>query len=185
MDMKKVFVTVGTTKFPKLVDTIITKEVVECLISKGYNFVQIQTGRDFSKVTVDPNISPAPSIELRGNSITVNIYDKLTLKYDPYFENFGEEVESSDFIISHAGAGSCLEVLRKGKPLLVVVNEDLMDNHQTELAEQLQNDGYVYYSTCSTLIDALNKDISKLKPYPKPNTCIFSQYLDKCMGFTK
>ncbi|XP_018562534.1 UDP-N-acetylglucosamine transferase subunit ALG13 homolog [Anoplophora glabripennis] len=185
MEMKKVFVTVGTTKFPKLVDAITTKEIIESLISKGYNFIQIQTGRDFSKVTLDPNISPTPSVKSKGNSIIVNVFDKLTLKYDPYFENFTEEVESSDLVISHAGAGSCLEVLRKMKPLIVVVNEDLMDNHQVELAEQLQNDGYVYYSTCSTLNEVLGKDMSKLKPYPKPNIHVFSQYLDKCMGFTE
>lgn len=181
--MKKVFVTVGTTKFPKLVDTITTKEVIQTLISKGYNFIQIQTGKDFSKVKIDPNILPTPNIHAEGNSFIVNIQNNLTVKYDPYFENFEEQIGSSDLVISHAGAGSCLEVLRKKKPLIVVVNEDLMNNHQMELAVQLQNDGYVYYSTCSTLTDALNKDMSKLRSYPKPNTHLFSQYLDKCMGF--
>lgn len=183
MGTKKIFVTVGTTKFPKLVDTITTKEVVQSLISKGYNFIQIQTGKYFLKVVIDPDISPTPNIQAEGNSFTVNILDKLTVKYDPYFENFEEQIESSNLVISHAGAGSCLEILRKRKPLILVVNEDLMDNHQIELAEQLQNDGYVYYSTCSTLNDILSKDISKLRPYPKPNTHMFSQYLDKCMGF--
>lgn len=110
----------------------------------------------------------------------------MTLKYDSYFDNFGDEIDQSDLVISHAGAGSCLDVLRKRKPLLVVVNEDLMDNHQTELAEQLQREGYVRYCTCDTLQRTLEiTDFGKLKPYPTPDQDRFRKYLDKCMGFVE
>ncbi|XP_044538784.1 UDP-N-acetylglucosamine transferase subunit ALG13 homolog, partial [Gracilinanus agilis] len=47
------------------------------------------------------------------------------------------------------GAGSCLEALEEGKPLVVVVNEKLMDNHQLELARQLHKEGYLFYCSCS------------------------------------
>jgi UDP-N-acetylglucosamine transferase subunit ALG13 len=33
-------------------------------------------------------------------------------------------------VVSHAGAGSVFEALGGRRPLLVVVNETLMDNHQ-------------------------------------------------------
>lgn len=40
-------------------------------------------------------------------------------------------------MISHAGAGTCIEVLQAEKTLAVIVNDSLMDNHQVELAEKL------------------------------------------------
>jgi len=58
------------------------------------------------------------------------------------------EYSSECNVVYFEGAGSCMEVLAASKPLVVVINEDLMDNHQLELAQQLYNDGHVLYSTC-------------------------------------
>ena len=44
-------------------------------------------------------------------------------------------MKHSDIIISHAGAGTVMEGLKvHQKKLCVVINNDLMDNHQLELA---------------------------------------------------
>lgn len=182
--MKRVFVTVGTTKFPKLIDTITSKDTLETLISLNYSFVQIQTGKDFSSVHIDPEITFSSEISRDNGSIILKFEEKIILKYDQYFENFEEQIENCELVIGHAGAGTCLEVLHRRKPLIVVINEDLMDNHQTELAEDLEKNGYLIHCTCKTLKDVLKKDLSQLKPYPKPKDYIFSNYLEKCMGFT-
>ena len=55
------------------------------------------------------------------------------------------------YIYCGAGSGSIFETLRLGKPLIVVVNEDLMDNHQSELAEELADRKHLYYARPQTL----------------------------------
>ncbi|CAG9856381.1 unnamed protein product [Phyllotreta striolata] len=180
MKPKKVFVTVGTTKFPKLIDKIVTEDVLRLFQSLGYNFIQIQTGKDFYPEAILPKLS---SYNVKSESPLVIEYNDLVIRFEEYFEDFDGEITSSDIVISHAGAGSCLDVLRKKKPLLVVINEDLMDNHQIELAEELQKHGYLYYSTCDTLGEALQRDFTILKPYPEPDKSLFPNYLDKCVGF--
>lgn len=41
------------------------------------------------------------------------------------------------------GSGSVLDALRFQKRLIVVPNESLMDNHQKELSEELERQGYL------------------------------------------
>uniref|UniRef100_A0A8C3L2B4 UDP-N-acetylglucosamine transferase subunit ALG13 n=1 Tax=Chrysolophus pictus TaxID=9089 RepID=A0A8C3L2B4_CHRPC len=99
-------------------------------------------------------------------------------------ESLAEDLRSADLVISHAGAGSCLETLEEGKPLLVVINEKLMDNHQLELARQLHKDGHVLYCNCSTLVETLQSmDLSTLKPFPPGQPEKFALFLDKVAGF--
>ncbi len=40
------------------------------------------------------------------------------------------------------GAGTILDGMRLGLPLIVVPNATLLDNHQDELAEELETQGY-------------------------------------------
>lgn len=159
---KRLFVTVGTTQFSKLIETIQQDEVLYKLSSMGFKEIQFQVGTG--------------KYEQKEHQV-------LKLKYTPFFDDFLGEVTKSDLVISHAGAGTCLEVLHTGKPLIVVINEDLMDNHQSELAEQLQSDEYLYFCTCNELVETLDKNLKSLRKYPKPNKQNFSNYLNKCMGF--
>ena len=66
--------------------------------------------------------------------------------------------------------------------MVVVVNEDLMDNHQIEVAKKLKEEGYLAYATCRTLAQVLRDVQFTFKPFPKPNPAIFQGVLDSEMG---
>jgi beta-1,4-N-acetylglucosaminyltransferase len=45
-----------------------------------------------------------------------------------------------------AGSGTMLDVLRRSKPLIVVPNSSLLDDHQTDLALALSKQNYLVSS---------------------------------------
>ncbi|XP_069895995.1 LOW QUALITY PROTEIN: UDP-N-acetylglucosamine transferase subunit ALG13 [Dipodomys merriami] len=130
--MKCVFVTVGTTSFDELIACVSAQDSLRIIQSLGYSRLILQIGRG--------TVIPKP---FSTESFTLDVYR--------YKDSLKEDFQLADLVISHAGAGSCLETLEKGKPLVVVVNEKLMNNHQLELAKQLHKEGHLFYCTCSYL----------------------------------
>nr|XP_036213235.1 UDP-N-acetylglucosamine transferase subunit ALG13 homolog [Bactrocera oleae] len=86
-----------------------------------------------------------------------------------------------DLIIGHAGAGTCMDILNHGRAGIIVINDRLMGNHQTELAQQLSDEGYLYYSNIEGLAKTMElANLSKLKPYGKSNNMkSFVKYLNE------
>lgn len=163
--MKTVFVTVGTTSFDELIAAISSPAAEQVLRSRGCRQLVLQIGRGA--------LQPAPQ---HGPAFVRDVFR--------FKESLAEDLRRADLVISHAGAGSCLETLEEGKPLLVVINEKLMDNHQLELARQLHKDGHVLYCNCSTLVETLQSmDLSTLKPFPPGQPEKFALFLDKVVGF--
>ncbi|XP_004861481.1 putative bifunctional UDP-N-acetylglucosamine transferase and deubiquitinase ALG13 isoform X5 [Heterocephalus glaber] len=165
--MKCVFVTVGTTSFDELIERMSAQESLRIFKSLGYSRLTLQIGRG--------TVVPEP---FSTESFTLDVYR--------YKDSLQEDLQRADLVISHAGAGSCLETLEKGKPLVVVVNEKLMNNHQLQLAKQLHKEGHFFCCTCSMLPGLLQSmDLSTLKCYPPGQPEKFSAFLDKVVGLQK
>lgn len=157
-----VFVTVGTTQFDSLVSAVLSDPVLDCLAGLGCSSLTLQTGA---------------CAEVRVPRLWA---EEILIKTYQYKPSLCQDISDADLVISHAGAGTCIEVLQTGKTLAVIVNDSLMDNHQVELAEKLAKEGYLVYGTVSTLVGTIEKSKStKLKPYPKPNCDIFSTFVNK------
>ena len=84
-----------------------------------------------------------------------------------------------------AGSGSIFETLQLGKPLIVVVNEDLMDNHQSELAEELAERKHLYCAhpdqTLHHTISDMN--VESLLPYPSGDATPVAKLINTFLGF--
>uniref|UniRef100_A0A803L4Y2 Glycosyl transferase family 28 C-terminal domain-containing protein n=2 Tax=Chenopodium quinoa TaxID=63459 RepID=A0A803L4Y2_CHEQI len=164
---RTVFVTVGTTLFDALVKAVDTPEVKQELYAKGYTHLLIQIGRG--------SYIPARSTGDNGS---------LAVEYFTFSSSIAESLSSASLVISHAGSGSIFESLRQHKPLIVVVNEDLMDNHQEELAEELAERKHLFCAHPQTLYQTITSmDLDSLLPYPAGDAKPVAKLINKFLGF--
>lgn len=117
--MPRALITVGSTKFDLLIQSCLSEPVLSALKSRAFTELVIQSGN--SQIPSQPTI----------NGLQISIY---TFK-----PSLSDAFAAADLVISHAGSGTIIEVLRLGKPLIIVPNPTLMDNHQLELAEALSS----------------------------------------------
>lgn len=173
MSYSNVFVTVGTTKFDAVLKALNTAEVANILARElKCTKLNVQHGQG--------------SDHGLGNS--AHYQQKIAVDTFSFRNSIGADISAADLVISHAGAGSCIEVLSAGKPMIVVVNEELMGNHQVELAEQLSADGYILHCSPAGLSDTLRKlgrdgADELFRPYEAGSVDNFVRKLDTFMGF--
>ncbi|KAF8911165.1 glycosyltransferase family 1 protein [Gymnopilus junonius] len=168
------FVTVGSTKFDSLIAAAFTPHVLVSFHRKGYTKVVVQCGN--SAFEMSDTIRDGQIQNLSRASVEVEFY-----QYKPSLK---EDFERADLVVSHAGSGTILEVLRMGKPMIVVPNETLLDNHQEELSSELDAMGYLRSTTVKKLADTIDQfDASDIKPFPPQDPSRFARIVDEVMGF--
>ncbi|KIY52469.1 hypothetical protein FISHEDRAFT_35130 [Fistulina hepatica ATCC 64428] len=182
--MPTVFVTVGSTKFDALITVVSSPIFHEVLQELGYTHLHVQHG------TSIPQEIPEPS-------------SLSNVSYYAYKPSLQEEYELADLVISHAGSGTILSVLRlePSTPLIVVPNLTLADDHQRELADALADMGYLIAVNVESQNDSHNADnlarrllnslidavrslqSQELKQFPQLEGSRFARILDEEMGF--
>ncbi|KAF6029952.1 alg13 [Bugula neritina] len=142
---------------------------MEVLLEKGYRSLCIQAGSsEVGEVMLTKAKSKLPGFQVSWFSYKPNIL---------------ADINAADLVISHAGAGSCLEIMHANKPCIVVVNDKLMGNHQVELAEKLSSLGHTEYTTPSHLIETVQSFRSEnLLPYEPGDPKRLSKHLHQLMG---
>lgn len=173
-DKRTVFVTVGSTKFELLIDTVLSERILSVLERNGIERIVMQVGNGKHE---DPDLA-----ELKKRDETKKFYrGKIEVVAYMYKSSLREDLLGADLVISHAGSGSIIESLEAEKRLIVVVNESLMDNHQFELAEKMFELNYLLYTTCSGLdekIDLMHAAEFSLSKYTPGNPRKFGHLLE-------
>ncbi|KAH9966594.1 glycosyltransferase 28 [Russula dissimulans] len=168
----RVLVTVGSTKFDALVGVAFSQPVLDALARRGYTNVVIQCGNSQVK-----EIGPTDAERtVRRHGRDINVW-----RFKPSLD---EEYDAADLVIGHAGSGTVLDVLRRGKPLIIVPNPTLLDNHQEDMAHAMEVLGHAKVSTVNALAQTImDLDTSSLVPFPPFDASKFRRLMDQEMGF--
>ncbi|GKZ35569.1 N-acetylglucosaminyldiphosphodolichol N-acetylglucosaminyltransferase catalytic subunit alg13 [Aspergillus brasiliensis] len=147
--MKVCFVTVGATaSFHLLLQSVLADECLLALQKLGFTHLLVQYGKDGQSLWEDFQRRCPPGSDSR-HGLEIDGFDFNQAGLDEEMRLTRANVSEGrigGLLISHAGSGSILGALRLGVPLVVVPNPTLKDNHQEELAQELQKQGYVVAS---------------------------------------
>jgi UDP-N-acetylglucosamine transferase subunit ALG13 len=114
------FVTVGSTQFNDLIETVDTPRVIAALRTCGYSKLSLQIGAGAheprTRRGVDWSAQPSHTF-LSFVYFIIIIVHLFRFRYKPSLSN---DMRDADLIIGHAGSGTITEALRLGKPMVVV-----------------------------------------------------------------
>jgi beta-1,4-N-acetylglucosaminyltransferase len=152
--IKECLITTGATaKFPELIQAALAPECLQAFADNGFTHLNFQCGETFSSFN---DLKP---VDTKGLDIKAFDFNKNGLNKEMRACQEKDGVSKKGLLICHAGmmaapednhnlltvivgAGTILDGMRLGLSLIVVPNATLLDNHQDELAEELEKQGY-------------------------------------------
>ncbi|SCU78644.1 LAME_0A05204g1_1 [Lachancea meyersii CBS 8951] len=190
---RTIVVTCGATvPFPKLVEAVLALEFLRTIQQRWqFDRLVVQYGKEYRAVfesqlerldatasTKRDKISKALGIELEAYGEVANV----EICGFSFATNIQKLLRThADLIVSHAGTGSILDALRLQKPLVVVANTGLMDNHQLQIAARFESRGHLVASrgptTCEVLAAVAAVETCCLTPLDSGKSAQFSNLL--------
>lgn len=191
MTSKTLFVTCGATvPFPKLIECVLMEHFAHELLKHGFKKMIVQFGKGYQGSFTellgggysDDLIYTSNDLGYDGKPVHGYIasgqLEVIGIEYSTKIQDVIEEY--ADLVISHAGTGSILDSLRLGKPLIVCVNDTLMDNHQQQIADKFESANYLV--AClpkeNEIVECLRRlDRKRMTPFPQAYNENFRQTL--------
>ncbi|ETS82250.1 hypothetical protein PFICI_07252 [Pestalotiopsis fici W106-1] len=164
---RTMFVTIGSiASFKSLITEVLSDKFLETLAKLKFNRLVVQCGPDlelFERIRPQRGFD-SHWIDIVGFTYTDKMKDYF-LECAPSTAKSGEAARGRGIIMAHAGAGTILEALDIDARVIVVPNTSLMDNHQLELAEELERQGYLLQGH----LGALHEDLERMETYEPAN----------------
>lgn len=159
-DPKTALVLTGATaEFNELIKEALKPEVLQKLHDEQFSALVFQAGHGLQYC-----LDLIQNIPLRSEYPKLKAFDfKESLQGDLKACQYRKGKSEEGLIITHAGSGTVLDVLRMGLVCIVVPNPALLDNHQQELADELDRQGYVTKANVKDLVKAIDKTCKKAK----------------------
>lgn len=154
--MATVLVTTGATvTFKELISYVCLTECVSKLAGLGIRKLVVQYGNEvgesgnnisrghFEKSVASLEASGFMRVAKTSDLEVVLESESIKIVAFPFTHDISSYIKTADIIVSHAGTGSIIDVLRLKKNLVVVTNDSLLDNHQLEVALMMAKKGYL------------------------------------------
>jgi len=164
---RECFVTVGATaSFKGLIKAVMAPEFVKKLIELDYTRLVIQCGPDMPLFQELKDAS-----DLKDLEVSAFDFNKTGLGQEMRGCKGNAGISKMGVVVSHAGSGSILDAMRIDVPIIVVPNPELLDDHQTELALEVQRQGYCVHGKLNNLPKALEaSEAQARKRWPPDNS---------------
>lgn len=195
--MNLLVTTGGTVTFKKLVQFVATDDFIDLIKCLGITRVSIQYGNQIngsvhkSHEYINQCFSQCNYIDPISNLTDTVIIGDLVVELFPYSNEILSYINNADIIISHGGTGTIIDILKldtndsKPPKLMVVYNDQLMDNHQLEIALQFSDLHYcvsiassnLCVETVRSILSGLIDGTTKLMAYKPANTTVLQSIL--------
>ncbi|PBP18618.1 glycosyltransferase family 28 domain-containing protein [Diplocarpon rosae] len=174
---RECLITTGATaEFPELIKAALTSECLQTFVDNGFTRLNFQCGESMRAFeAVKP--TEIPGLVIHGFDFNKNGLSKEMRAC--------QATKSSEkgLIICHAGAGTILDAMRLAVPLVVVPNSSLLDNHQEELADELEAQGYATRGDTRNLAAAIRAACIKEEKAWGGHTTSFAAIVDDVVGY--
>ncbi|KAI1007489.1 hypothetical protein K3495_g744 [Podosphaera aphanis] len=174
----------ATAEFPQLIEAALAPACLQALADHHFTHLTLQCGHALPTYQAwVARGAPAPP------SLTVRAFDfnRASLTADMQRCQAVAGRVTQGLVICHAGAGTILECLRLQLLVIVVPNATLLDNHQVELAREVQRLGHATMADPAGLADAIRSACRSgdqtREIIPIGARCNFAQIIDEVVGY--
>lgn len=90
-----------------------------------------------------------------------------------FSNEFANQIDWADAVITHAGAGTVYDLLERGKQCIVVANLERKDKHQREITKYVEDLGFALATTELADLESLLSKLAAFQPKPYEKTDFF------------